>query len=170
MIQGVHADTVVFMDFDRATELVRATGWPWLGRPGAMSTREVNLNGGAAGRFRVRPGQLRVLKGKTVDCSIQLERPDGLMATLVRGQVMLTAVPTERRTRLVLRGVAARDLIEGVPWTTNACLRVANAYARSLLESVATAMESGNHPPRRRRPERRPITTGCTPTYASGSD
>src|SRR5450756_46514 len=119
MIQGVHADTVVFMDFDRATELVRATGWPWLGRPGAMSTREVNLNGGAAGRFRVRPGQLRVLKGKTVDCSIQLERPDGLMATLVRGQVMLTAVPTERRTRLVLRVVAARDLIEGVPCTNN---------------------------------------------------
>jgi hypothetical protein len=170
MIQGVHADIVVFMDFDRATELVRATGWPWLGRPGAMSTREVNLNGGASRPFRVRPGQFRVLKGKTVNCSVQLERPDGLMATLVRGQVTLTPIPTERRTRLTLRGVAARDLIEGVPSTTNACVRVANAYARSLLESVATAMEAGNHPPRRQRPERRPITTGRTPTYASGSD
>jgi hypothetical protein len=172
MIQGVHAETVVFMDFDRATELVRATGWPWLGRPGPMSTREVNLNADASRPFRVRPGQLRVLKGKgkTVDCSVQLERPDGLIATLVRAQVTLTAVPAERRTRLALRGVAARDLIEGAPSTTNACLRVANTYARSLLESVATAMEAGNHPPRRRRPERRPITPVWMSAGVSGSD
>jgi hypothetical protein len=55
MIQGVHAETVVFMDFDRATELVRATGLPWLGRPGPMSTREVNLNADASRPFRGPP-------------------------------------------------------------------------------------------------------------------
>jgi hypothetical protein len=92
------------------------------------------------------------------------------MATLVRAQVTLTAVPAERRTRLALRGVAARDLIEGAPSTTNAYLRVANTYARSLLESVATAMEAGNHPPRRRRPERRPITPVWMSACVSGSD
>jgi len=170
MIQGVHAETVVFMDFDRATELVRVTGWPWLGRPGAMSTREVKLNGGALRPYRVRAGQMRVLRGREVNCSVQLERPQGHMATLVRAMVTLTPVPAERRTRLALRGMAARDLIEGVPATTNACLQVANAYARSFLDSVAVAMEAGNHPPRRQRPERRPITTGRAPTYASGSD
>ena len=170
MIQGVHADTVVFMDFDRASELVGATGWPWLGKPGAMSTREVNLNGGAPRRFRVRSGQLRVLKGKEVICSVQLERPDGTIATLVRAQVTLTPIPAERRTRLTLRGVAARDLIEGAPSTSSACVRAANNYARALLESVATAMEAGNHPPRRQRPERRPITPGWMATCASGSD
>jgi hypothetical protein len=149
MIQGVHAETVVFVDFNRATELVRAAGWPWLGRPGAMSTREVDLGEGVARRFRVRNGQLRVIEGKQITCSIQLERPDSPMQTLVRAQLTVTPVPRERRTRLALQGGAAPDLFQGVPASTNAFLRVANGYARSLLQSVASAMEGGNHPPRR---------------------
>src|SRR5260370_396939 len=69
MIQGVHAETVVFVEFDRATDLIGVAGWPWLGGPGAMSAREVSLDGGAPRRFRVRAGQLRILKGKEVSCA-----------------------------------------------------------------------------------------------------
>src|SRR5712692_10096569 len=115
MIQGVHAETVVFVEFDRATDLMCMAGWPWLGSPGAMSTRELSLDGGAPRSFRVRAGQLRILKGKEVNCSVQLERPEGPMAALVRAQLTLTPVPKAGRTRLSLRGVAARDLVESVP-------------------------------------------------------
>src|SRR5258708_381883 len=170
MIQGVHAETVVFVEFDRATELIGVAGWPWLGRPGAMSAREVSLDGGAPRRFRVRAGQLRILKGKEVSCSVQLERPEGPMAALVRAQLTLTPVPKGGRTRLSLRGVAARDLVEGLPSTTDTCLRMANTYARSLLVGVATAMEAGNHPPLDRRPDRRPVDHASMSTWASGSD
>ena len=158
MIQGVHAETVAFVDFERATELVRTSGWPWLGKPGAMSTREVSLDTGVPRRFRVRAGQLQALRAKEVMCSVQLECPDGPLMTVVRGRLTLTAVPAEHGTRMKLTGVAARELIDEAPAASaSACLRQANAYARSLLEGVAMALEAGPHPVVTRRPARRKV-------------
>jgi len=164
MIQGVHAETVVFVDFDRATELVRTSGWPWLGKPGSMSTREVCLDTGVPRRFRVRAGQLQALRAKEVMCSVQLESPDGPLATVVRGRLTLSAVPAEHGTRLKLTGVAARELIEESPTSASACLRQANAYARSLLEGVAMALEAGPHPVQDKRPVRRKVTAASRAT------
>ncbi len=154
MIQGVHAETVAFLNFQQAAGLFQLAGWPWLGQPDQFATRRVWLKGTTP-----RDCWLRVTAVKVADrragvkaadhrasCSIQLESRDRPHATpLIRAEITLATAPSHDgviRSVLSLQGMAVRDLAGPSGTTsTDATRRLANEYARSLLEQIAAAME-----------------------------
>ncbi len=145
MIQGVHAETVAFLNFEQAARLFRSAAWPWIGQPGQFATRRVWLKGTTP-----RDCWLRVTAVKVADhrasCSVQLESRDGPQATpLMRAEITLAPAPTHdgvTRSVLTLQGMVVRDLAgpSGIT-STDATRRLAKEYARSLLEQIAAAME-----------------------------
>ena len=145
MIQGVHAETVAFVDYKRAAKLFQLPGWTWLGLPGQFSTRRVRLDGAPPRDCRLRVSRVQVLK-QALACTLQLESREGAPGTsLIRGDLNLAAAPdgnAATRCVLSLHGLAARDLADsGGPSSADAARRLANEYARSLLEQVAGSLE-----------------------------
>ena len=144
MILGVHATITVA----RRPEEVRATldreGWPWLGEPGRFSTREVRLEGRPARCFHLRVAPSRGVGRYGAIWRVRLERPDGSLTAdpLLDLQLVIEPAPTGGTT-FTVDGRVARDLAESGAATPRAATRLlASAYARSLLEQIASVLES----------------------------
>ncbi len=145
MIQGVHAETVAFIDFKRATTLFLVPGWTWLGLPGQVATRQLRLKGTPPRDCRLRVTRTHVLP-QTASCTVQLESREGTPGTpLIRGELTLAPAPNSNansRCVLSIQGLAARNLADTAgPASAEATRRLANEYARSLLEQVAGSLE-----------------------------
>ncbi len=145
MIQGVHAETVAFVDYKKAAKLFQLPGWTWLGLPGQFSTRRVRLKGTPPRDCRLRVTRVQVLK-QALACTLQLESWEGAPGTpLIRGDLSLAPAPNGNaatRCVLTLHGLAARNLADsGGPASADATRHLANEYARSLLEQVAGSLE-----------------------------
>jgi len=88
----------------------------------------------------VRIGDIRSAK-KTASCSFQLESPNERSKPKVRGTLEFTTVPTRGRTKVILQGMAERDLV-GTLAPTETVRGVANEYARQLLDEIARRLEA----------------------------
>jgi hypothetical protein len=145
MIQGVHAKTLALIDFKHAASLLQVPGWTWLGLDGQFSTRLVMLTGTPPRECRLRVMRVNLLN-QTVSSTVQLESREGAPGTpLIRGELSLARAPdgnAATRCVLSLRGLAARNLADsGGPASAEATRRLANEYARSLLEQIAGSLE-----------------------------
>jgi len=137
VIQGVHAQSVVFIGVESVEGLLQGGLWP--GPQGRASTAELTFTGTHPDRLVVRIGEIRSAK-KTASCSFQLASPDERFKPKVRGTLEFTTVPMRGRTKIILQGMADRDLI-GTPATTETVRGVANEYVRQLLDEVARRLE-----------------------------
>jgi hypothetical protein len=104
-----------------------------------VSTAELTFTGTRPDRLVVRIGEVRSAK-KTASCSFQLASPKERFKPKVRGTLEFTTVPMRGRTKVILQGMADRDLI-GTPATTETVRGVANEYVRQLLDEVARRLE-----------------------------
>jgi len=152
MIPGVHARTIALIDFKQAASLFQGSGWIWLGRDGQLSTRHLTLSGTPPRDCRLRVTRIDRLN-QAVTATVQLEPRDGVPGTpIIRGEVNLAPAPDgNAATRGVvgLHGLAARNLAEGAgPASAEATRRLANEYARSLLEQIAESLERACGPAR----------------------
>jgi hypothetical protein len=139
MIQGVRAMTVLFATAELARSLVLTRGWPWLGSPGKLGSRDVLLTGSRPRRFHVRAFDART-RGKVVSCDVELYDADRVGAALLKAQ--LTFGPSGRNTSVVLKGSALSSSAPTSSVQTVLSLRVANEYARALLEQIARDLET----------------------------
>ena len=137
MIQGVHAQSVVFIGLESVEGLLHGGLWP--GPHGYASTAELTFTGTRPDRLVVRIGEIRSTK-KTASCSFHLESPKERFKPKVRGTLEFTTVPLRGRTKVILQGMADRDLI-GTPATTESVRGVANEYVRQLLDEIARRLE-----------------------------
>lgn len=158
MIQGVHAQSVVFIGLESVEDLLQR-GF-WTGPNGYTTTSELNFIGVPHERLLVRIGAIRSA-ARMASCSFQLESSDERFKPKVKGTVEFTAVPkpghakvepgstkvtrartqvVPSRTKLVLQGMADRDLV-GTLAPTAAVREVANQYARQLLDEIASRLE-----------------------------
>jgi hypothetical protein len=129
MIQGVHAKTLVLIDFKHAASLLQVPGWTWLGLDGQFSTRRVMLTGTPPRECRLRLMRVNLLN-QTVSSRGQLESRKGAPGTpLIRGEVSLALAPNGNaatRCVLSLRGLVARNLADsGGPASAEATRRLA---------------------------------------------
>jgi hypothetical protein len=90
-------------------------------------------------RLVVRIGEIRSTK-KTASCSFQLESPTERFKPKVSGKLEFATVPTGDRTKVVLQGMADRDLV-GPLAPTETVRGVANEYVRQLLDEIAKRLE-----------------------------
>ncbi|HVC77109.1 MAG TPA: hypothetical protein VND96_11425 [Candidatus Micrarchaeaceae archaeon] len=137
MIQGVHAQSVVFIGVESVEGLLQGGLWP--GPHGYASTAELTFTGTRPDRLVVRIGEVRSTK-KTASCSFHLESPKERFKPKVRGTLEFTTVPLRGRTKVILQGMAGRDLI-GTPASTETVRGVANEYVRQLLDEIARRLE-----------------------------
>jgi hypothetical protein len=145
MIEGVHADTVAFVDFKHAAGLLEVPGWTWLGQEGKYSTRQVKLTGTPPLDGLLRVTRFQVLK-QGVTCTVSVESRQAVPGTvLIRGEIKLGPAASgnaDARCLLSFDGLAARNLANTAgPASAMATRVLANDYARSLLEQVAGGLE-----------------------------
>lgn len=138
MIQGVHAQTLVFASYQRVHDRVLAQGWPRLGTATQYGGRDVALRGTEPRRFHLHVVDRRE-RAKTVCCQLELHDAKRRSAPLMR--VELTFVPDGANTRVSLSGSAAVDLTPASSMQGFMSRRLANEYARALLEGIAHATE-----------------------------
>ena len=136
MIQGVHAQSVVFIGPESVEGLLR--GGLWRGPQGRASTVELTFTGTRPDRLVVRIGEIRSSK-RSASCSFQLESPKERFKPKVKGTLEFIAVPMRDRTKVILQGMADRDLV-GVA-STETVRGVANEYARVMLADIAGRLE-----------------------------
>jgi hypothetical protein len=137
LIQGVHAQSVIFMGLEPLEALFQRGLWP--GPQGYSSSTELSFTGSRPGRFTVRMGGLRCTS-KTASCSWQLEAPSEPFKPKLRGSLEFSQAATRMRTKVMLQGMVERDLI-GAAMATDEVRSVANEYARQLLEGIARHLE-----------------------------
>jgi hypothetical protein len=138
MVHGVRATTALFAPVDQAGGLALTKGWPWLGSPGKLGSREVFLTGSRPRRFLVRGFNART-RGKVVSCDVELYDADHVRALL---KAELTVAPNGPGTSVALKGSALPGLAPTSSMQTVPSLRVANEYARALLEQIARDIET----------------------------
>jgi hypothetical protein len=136
MIQGVHAQSVVFIGLESVEGLLQGGLWP--GPQGHASSAEITFTGTHPDRLVVRIGEIRSAK-KTASCSFQLESPKERAKPKVRGTLEFTT-PIRGRTKVILQGMADRDLV-GTLAPTETVRGVANEYVRQLLDEIARRLE-----------------------------
>ena len=143
MIAGIHASIAVARTADEVRATLDQDGWPWLGRPGARMTREVDLDGRPPQAFQVRVSSTRGAARNSVTWHLRLERPDAPPSPQASLDLKLSLEPLgAAATRLRLDGHAAHDLMAPGGVTPRAAVRLAAcAYARSLGEQIASAFE-----------------------------
>ncbi|MGH7867133.1 MAG: hypothetical protein ACREP9_05715 [Candidatus Dormibacteraceae bacterium] len=139
MIQGVHAETIVFARYEQASSFVLARSLPSVGISSQFGGREVELRGSKSRPFRVRVTDVRERSRKTISCQLELHDVAHGYAPLMR--VELSFIPDGTNTRVDLKGSAARDLTPGPSAQTASSRGLANEYARALLEQIAKAIE-----------------------------
>ena len=155
MIPGVHASIAV----DRSPEDVLAfldrKGWPWLGRRGALGSREIRLDGNPFREFRLRVFATHhaVSRGSTwrvlLEQSADASPPHSVL------ELELSVTPLgEDSSRLSVGGMFSPTLFRGREGAVGQSVtrRVANEHARSLLEQVATILEGGTYRDKRVKP------------------
>jgi hypothetical protein len=137
MIQGVHAQSVVFIGPESVGGLLQGGLWP--GPQGRASTAELTFTGTRPDRLVVRIGEVRSAK-KAASCSFQLDSPKERLKPKVRGTLEFITIPMRGRTKIVLQGMADRDLA-GTLAPTETVRGVANEYVRQLLDEIARRLE-----------------------------
>ena len=158
MVQGVRAKTLAFLGFDQTLTLIQQPGWPWVGNGGITSSaRRISLNGGPPRGFIRRLLWVR-LGPRLATCRFQLESGDGLARQgLLAGE--LTFEPAASGgvgTRVGLIARPARALASaGISPTTVKARDIAKAYARSLVEAIAMALENAATSDRRSQTDKR---------------
>jgi hypothetical protein len=138
LIQGVHAQSIVFIDLDTVAHLLQ--DGHWLGPQANSSTIVLRLTGSRPDRLVVRIGRVQSAR-KMTSCDFQLESPKEHAKPVVRGAIEFSRVPKQTRTKLILHGVADRDLL-GALASTETVRGVANEYARQLLSAIVTKLEA----------------------------
>ena len=143
MIAGIHAGIAVARGADEVRATLEQDGWPWLGRPGAQMTREVDLDGRPPQAFQVRVSSSRGAARNSVTWHLRLERPDTPASPQASLDLKLSLEPLgATATRLRLDGHAAHDLVASAGVSPRAVVRLAAcAYARSLGEQIVSALE-----------------------------
>ncbi len=138
MLQGVHGETIVFTNYQRARSHLLAERGPAIGTVSEFGGRDVKLQGTKPRRVRVRVTDLRE-RGKTILCQLDLHDAERLLAPLMR--VELSFVADGANTRITLRGAAVRDLTPASSLQAATSRGLANEYARGLLDQIAKAIE-----------------------------
>lgn len=143
MIPGVHASIAVARTADEVRATLDQDGWPWLGRGGARMTREVDLDGQPPQAFEMRVSSTRGSTRNSICWHLRLERPDGPQSPQAPLDLKLSVeAEGTAATRLHFDGHAAHDLLASGGIPARAAVRTAAcAYARSLAEQIATAVE-----------------------------
>lgn len=137
MIQGVHAQSVVFIGLESVEGRLQEGLWP--GPQGHASTAELTFTGTHPDRLVVRIGEIRSAK-KTASCSFQLESPMERFKPKVKGTLEFTTIPMRGRTKVILQGMADRNLA-GTLAPTETVRGVANEYVRQLLDEIVRRLE-----------------------------
>lgn len=137
VIRGVHAQSVVFIGLESVEGLLQGGLWP--GPQGHASTAELTFIGTRPDRLVVRIGEIRSAK-KTASCSFQLESPKERFKPKVKGTLEFTTVPMRGRTKVILQGMADRELV-GTLAPAETVRGVANEYVRQLLDEIARRLE-----------------------------
>lgn len=138
MIQGVHAETIVFAQYEKAAQFVLTRNLPSIGIASQFGGREVELRGTRPRMSRVRVTDVRQ-RARTISCQLEVHDIARLYSPLMR--IELSFVPEGGNTRVNLTGATARDLAPASS-TQQATSRVlANEYARGLLDQIAMAIE-----------------------------
>jgi hypothetical protein len=137
VIQGVHAQSVVFIGVESIEGILRSGLWP--AAQGYASTAELTFTGTRPDRLVVRLGEIRSAK-KSASCSFQMESPTERFKPKVRGTLEFTTVPLRGRTKIILQGMAERDLA-GTQAPTETVRGLANEYVRQLLDEIARRLE-----------------------------
>ncbi len=139
MLQGVHAETIVFTSYQQARGVLLDGGWLLIGTANEFGGRDVKLKGTRPRRFRVRARDLRE-SGKSISCQVELHDGERLFAPLMR--VALSFAPDGSNTRVRLRGSTVRDLSPASAMQEATTRGLANEYARALLDQIAKAVEA----------------------------
>lgn len=134
MLQGVHADTIIFADYHHTRSSLLGGGSLL-----SQSGREIELQGTPPRRFRVRVRGMREV-GKAISCELQLH--EGKQGSAPLMAVDLTFAPDNANTRVRLRGATARNLSPASPTQDDLSRRLANQYARALLDQIANGIEA----------------------------
>ena len=137
MIQGVHAQSVIFIGLESVEGILE--GGLWRRPQGHSSTTELSFTGSHPDRLLVRIGDIRSAR-KHASCSFQLESRKEPFKPKVRGTLEFTTVPIRGRTKIMLQGIADRDLV-GTLAPTEMVRGVANEYGRQLLDEIARRLE-----------------------------
>ena len=137
MIQGVHAQSVVFIGLESIEGLL--VGGLWRGRQGYSSTTKLSFTGSRPDRLVVRIGGIRSAK-KMASCSFQLESPEERFKPVVKGTLEFTQDPGRTRTKVIVHGMADRQLVGGTA-QPGVVRGVANEYVRQLLDEIARRLE-----------------------------
>jgi hypothetical protein len=136
VLQGVHAETIAFANFQRTRGCLLDGS-----RPLIAAAEEVVLSGTPPRRFRLRARDLRET-GKAATWQLELHDATRQFAPLMRFEISFT--PDADNTRVRLRGSTVRDLSPVSPPKEEMTRRLANEYARSLVEHIAHAIELRN--------------------------
>lgn len=139
MLQGVHGETIVFTSYQQARSFLIAGSTPLIGTASEFGGRAVVLRGTPPRRFRMRVTDTRE-SAKTVSCQVELHDAEQQRAPRMR--VELSFVPDGTNTRVRLTGSAARNLSPASAVQDATSRRLANQYARDLLDQIAKAMET----------------------------
>lgn len=134
MLQGVHAETIIFASYQR-TRSSLLDGVSLLNQSGS----EIELQGAPPRRFRVRVRAMREV-GKAISCELQLH--EGKHGSTALMTVDLTFAPDNANTRVRLRGATARNLSPASATQEELSRRLANQYARALLDQIAEGIEA----------------------------
>jgi hypothetical protein len=105
-----------------------------------VSTTELKFTGTRPDRLVVRIAEIRSAK-KTASCSFQLESRKERFKPKVRGTLEFITVPMRGRTKIVLQGIADRNLV-GTLAPTETVRGVANEYVRQQLDEIARRLEA----------------------------
>ena len=134
MLQGVHADTIIFADYHHTRSSLLGGGSLL-----SQSGREIELQGTPPRRFRVRARALREV-GKAFSWELQLH--EGRYGSAPVMTVDLTFAPYAANTKVTLRGTTARNLSPASATQDERSRRLANQYARALLDRIAGGIEA----------------------------
>lgn len=137
MIQGVHAQSVVFIGPESVEGLLK--GGLWRGPQGRTSSAELEFSGTRPVRMVVRIGEIRSSR-KAASCGFQLESTKERFKPKVKGMLEFLEAPTQGRTKVTLQGMADRGLADALA-STELVRGVANEYGRQLLDEIASRLE-----------------------------
>jgi hypothetical protein len=138
MIQGLHANSVVFADFSSVSSDLLAnlsTRLPGINTAGY----QVRLQGA---EYRLRLGLIHWEKRELV-ANLDLRFKDATSQPQLTGTVRLQEVPKQSRTKVTFEGRCARNFgMHSSAETTEAVRHLANESSRSLLDLLVTALEA----------------------------
>jgi len=138
MIQGLHANSVVFADFNRVSSNLMAH----------LSGQLPGINGAGypvrlqGAEYRLRLGLLHWEKRELV-ANLDLNFKDAESQPQLTGTMRLQEIPKQARTKVTFEGRCARNFGSvSSDETTEAVRHLANDSSRNVLELLVTALEA----------------------------